>query len=110
MTKLAVELLLAVVLDDVVVDRVTTVVVILLVVEVEVVLLIAEVTALTVRVAEGDSPEDAPTMIVYTPATTLATINEPVRLPPEIVQVEAPTGLPDSEHPVSVGKNPEPDT
>jgi hypothetical protein len=64
-----------------VIDGVAAVVVILLLVEVVV------VTAVTVRVAEAKSPVDPITVIVYTPATTLATTKEAVNVPPETVQV-----------------------
>ena len=49
-------------------------------------------------------------MIVYVPAAMLATTNEAVRVPPEIVQVEVPTGLPDNEQLVSLDENPVPPT
>jgi hypothetical protein len=66
--------------------------------------------AVTVNVAEAESPEDPVTVIVYTPTATLATRNEAVNVPLEIVQVWEAMKLPDNEQVISLGENPEPDT
>jgi hypothetical protein len=65
--------------------------------------------AVTVNVVEAESPVDPVTTIVYTPTATLATTKEAVRVPPETVQVEAPTPPPDNEQLASVEENPEPE-
>ena len=69
------------------------------------------------NVDEEKSPVGLPiAVIVCAPARALPTLNEPSRMPPEIVQVKAgksggwPTGVPDRVQLVSVGENPEPDT
>jgi hypothetical protein len=49
-------------------------------------------------------------VIVKEPEPTLATINEALKVPPEIVHVEVPTTLPDNEQLVSLEEKPEPDT
>jgi hypothetical protein len=41
----------------------------------------------TVNAADAESPTDPVAIIVYTPFSTLATTNDPVNVPPEIVQV-----------------------
>ena len=53
-------------------------------------LLLVEVvvtTALTVKVAKAESPVDPVAVIVYAPASTLATTNDPVSVPLETEQV-----------------------
>ena len=65
------------------------------------------------NVFEEKSPPGIPVaVIVYTPAATPATVKEPVRTPPAIVQlVGGPTGPPDSvQGPASIEEKPEPDT
>lgn len=52
-------------------------------------------------------------VIMYDPAGTFPTLNEPVRLPPEIEHVEKKgeaNVIPDNEQLVSLGENPEPHT
>jgi hypothetical protein len=66
--------------------------------------------AVTVNVAEAESPVEPVATIVYTPTATLATIKEAVRVPPEIVQVEVTTPPPDNEQLASFAENPEPVT
>ena len=61
----------------------------------------------------GSDPTQAVAVITYLPGPTLATLNESVRVPPEIVQIgggEVATGLPDNEQTASVKENPEPVT
>ncbi|MGA3298397.1 MAG: hypothetical protein ABSD41_13220 [Candidatus Bathyarchaeia archaeon] len=41
----------------------------------------------TVNEAEAESPTDPVAIIVYTPANTLATTNDPVNVPPDTEQV-----------------------
>jgi len=68
------------------------------------------VVAITAKVAVAESPTGLPVeMIEYDPTGTLATVNEPANVPPEIEQVELLTGLPDNEQVVSVDENPEPE-
>ncbi len=68
------------------------------------------VDPITAKLAEAESPTGLPMdMIGYDPIGTLATVNEPVNVPPEIEQVELLTGLPDNEQVVSVDENPEPE-
>ena len=64
----------------------------------------------TVNATEAVSPVDPVTVTVKEPAPTLATTNEPLKVPPEIVHVEVPTTLPVKVQPVSLVENPEPDT
>jgi len=71
---------------------------------------IDRVRALTVKVAEAESPVDPITVTEYVPAATLATTNEAVNVPPETAQVGVPTALPDNEQVVSLEEKPEPDT
>jgi hypothetical protein len=44
------------------------------------------------------------------PDARLATVKVALKVPPEIEQVEALTGLPDNEQAVSLAQKPEPDT
>jgi len=65
-------------------------------VEVVAVLLVAVKSLVTCRFAVAN-PESAPlvtTVIGYEPDSAFATVNEPVRLPPEIEHVWAPTPTP----------------
>jgi hypothetical protein len=66
---------------------------------------------LTVKLAEAESPPGLPlAVIVYVPDAIEATVNVAVSAPLETEQVEAVTGLPDIEQPVSLARKPEPDT
>jgi hypothetical protein len=63
----------------------------------------------TENVAVAKSPSGLPVArIVYKPAGTLATSNEPIMMPPEIAQEGEATGLPDNVQLVSLDENPEP--
>jgi len=67
--------------------------------------------ATTVKVVEAWSLPGLPlAVIVYAPGTTLATLNEAVKVPLVMEQIELLTALPESEHAVSADKNAEPDT
>jgi hypothetical protein len=64
-----------------------------------------------VNVAEAESPLEPVTVIVYTPDATLATMNEPLSVPPEIEQLSDPiTPLLVIEQVVSPVENPTPET
>ena len=54
----------------------------------------------------GSGPMQAVAVITYVPDRTLATTKEPVRLPPEIVQIGEATGMPDNEQILSLKENP----
>jgi len=76
---------------------------------IEVVVWLCEAT--TMNVVEAWSPPRLPlALIVYPPGTTLATLNEAVKVPLEMVQVELLTGLPEREQAASADKKPEPET
>jgi hypothetical protein len=69
------------------------------------------VLLVTVSVADAKSPPGLPLAVtVYMPDATLATVKVALKVPPEIEQVEALTGLPDNEQAVSLAQKPEPDT
>lgn len=63
----------------------------------------------TVNAVDEKSPLLPVPVIVYVPARTLATVNESVRMPSEIVQMGGgePTGLPDNVQVVSLDENPD---
>jgi hypothetical protein len=64
-----------------------------------------------VKTAEAESPPGLPVaVIVYPPDAIEATVNVAVNAPLETEHVDAITGLPDNEQPVSLVKKPEPDT
>jgi len=67
--------------------------------------------AIIVKVAEAESPVEPVTVIVYDSAATLATVNEPLNVPPDIEQVSDPiTPLLVIEQVVSPVENPTPET
>jgi hypothetical protein len=66
---------------------------------------------LTTKVAEAESSLGLPVaVIVYAPDAMEATVNLAVNAPFETEHVDAVTGLPDNEQPVSLVRKPEPDT
>ena len=79
--------LVAVDIATVLVYRINEILVGVVVVVALLLVLVTVVALLTVRLVEAESPLDPITVIVYTPAATLATTNEPDRVPPEIVQL-----------------------
>jgi hypothetical protein len=65
----------------------------------------------TVKLVEAESPPGLPlAIIVYTPDAMLPTVNVAVNVPAETEQVDAVTGLPESEQVVSLARKLEPDT
>ncbi len=72
--------------------------------------LVVVVDERTVNIAEAESPVDPDAVIVYAPAATLATTKEALNVPPETLQVDVLTGLPNKEHAVSLMEKPEPET
>jgi len=64
----------------------------------------------TVNVVEAESPADPITVIVYTPAATLATINEPDSVPPEIEHVCEDMPPPVIKQALSLVEKPDPVT
>ena len=66
----------------------------------------------TVKAAEAESPTGLPvTVIMDAPEpASLATTNDADKAPPEIEQLEVPTGLPDNEQLVSAVEKSNPDT
>ena len=63
------------------------------------------------NVDDEESPVGLPVpVIVYTPAGVSPTVNEPVRIPSEIVQVLELNGMPVIVQVVSLDENPETDT
>lgn len=99
-------------LEELVCDDVVTTTVVCVearVVFVEVVSWLVEV--LTVKMVEAESPPGpALATTMYEPATTFATTNEAVNVPPEIEQLGVLTGFPESEQVVSLNEKPEPVT
>ena len=64
----------------------------------------------TVNVADEESPVGLPVaVIVYTPAGVSPTLNEPDRMPAEIVQEVEANGMPVNVQVVSLDENPETD-
>jgi len=74
-------------------------------------LTVIDAVLVIVKLAEAESPPGVPlAAIVYTPDATSPTVNVAVNIPPETEQVDDDTGLPESEHVVSVARKLEPDT
>jgi len=72
---------------------------------------VIDAVVVTVKVAEAESPPGLPlAVIVYTPDAMSPTVNVAVKAPPETEQVDAVTGLPESEQVVSLARKLEPDT